>query len=297
MQNKEILRVPKVSGTANNLTGFLGAPLFLLVNLLFIAYIDPMETESDKEIFGKKIFFLFPSTLVRNEVIPELIQLEYEVYITSDANGLKTVLRKYPNSIVFVNIDDGMAEKDWDIWVRGVMGTTDSEVSIGILSSGSDEIIQRKYVNSIRVQAGFVPVKSDINKVTKQIVDTLKTLDAKGRRKFIRVTSDKDSITTINIPYDSRFLTGQIKDISVVGLSCTFDEDPDLDKGTYIKDIQIKLQGTLLKTEGIVFGSRMDGMYKVYVFLFTTKIDPDVRMKIRKYMQTNLQSKMDTELK
>lgn len=257
-----------------------------------------METETNTEIFGKKIFFLFPSTLVKNEVISELIQLEYEVYVANDAKKLRPVLKKYPNSIVFANIDEGMPEKDWDQWVRGVMGSTETaQVAVGILSSGSDEMTQRKYVNSIKVQAGFVPVKSDINKVTKQIVDTLKTLDAKGRRKFIRVTSDNDTMTTINIPFDGRFITGSIKDISVVGLSCAFQEDPDLDKGTYLKDIQIKLQSMLLKTEAIVFGSRIDGMYKVYVFLFTTKIDPDVKTKIRKYMQTNLQAKMDEEMK
>ncbi|MDR2028510.1 MAG: pilus assembly protein PilZ, partial [Treponema sp.] len=61
--------------------------------------------------------------------------------------------------------------------------------------------------------------------------------------------------------------------------------------------IQIKLQSMLLKAEGIVFGSRMDGLEKIYVILFTQRIDPDVRVKIRKYIQSNLQAKMDGELK
>jgi hypothetical protein len=53
----------------------------------------------------------------------------------------------------------------------------------------------------------------------------------------------------------------------------------------------------LLKAEGIVFGSRMDGLEKIYVILFTQRIDPDVRIKIRRYIQSNLQAKMDGELK
>ena len=36
---------------------------------------------------------------------------------------------------------------------------------------------------------------------------------------------------------------------------------------------------------------------KIYVVLFTQRIDPDVRTRIRKYIQQNLQVKMDTELK
>jgi hypothetical protein len=49
--------------------------------------------------------------------------------------------------------------------------------------------------------------------------------------------------------------------------------------------------------EGVVFGSRMDGNEKVYVVIFTQRIDPEVRTKIRKYIQQNLQNKMDEELK
>jgi hypothetical protein len=49
--------------------------------------------------------------------------------------------------------------------------------------------------------------------------------------------------------------------------------------------------------EAIVFGSREEGPEKVYVLIFTQRIDPDVRTKIRKYIQHNLQSKMDNELK
>jgi hypothetical protein len=41
----------------------------------------------------------------------------------------------------------------------------------------------------------------------------------------------------------------------------------------------------------------MDGLSKIYVVLFTQRIDPDVRTRIRKYIQQNLQSKMDAEIK
>ena len=92
------------------------------------------------------------------------------------------------------------------------------------------------------------------------------------------------------------FLNGKIKDISVVGFSCTFDEDPNLVKNSLFSDIQIRLQTQLLKTEGIIFGSRMDGDGKTYVILFTQRMDPDVKTRIRKYIQINLQGKMDREL-
>jgi hypothetical protein len=140
-------------------------------------------------------------------------------------------------------------------------------------------------------------LKFDLDKAIVHIIEVLQTLNAKGRRKFIRATTAKDHNATINLHYNGAFINGQIKDVSVVGISCTLEGNPDIAKNTLFKDIQIKLQTSLIKVEAIVFGSREEENEKVYVLLFTQRIDPDVRTKIRKYIQHNLQSKMDNELK
>jgi hypothetical protein len=128
-------------------------------------------------------------------------------------------------------------------------------------------------------------------------MEILKVVDAKGRRKYIRASTEKEANTTVNFPINGTFVNGVIKDISVVGFSCAFSDDPGLTKNSLFQDIQIKLQTMLIKAEGIIFGSRMDGESKVYVVLFTQRIDPEVRTRIRKYIQSNLQSKMDAEFK
>ncbi|MDR0877199.1 MAG: PilZ domain-containing protein [Treponema sp.] len=253
---------------------------------------------SQSDLLGKKIFFLHPSAVVQNDIAAELIQQEYEVYTAKDHVNLRRVLKKYPDSIVFVDIDEQMPEKDWEAWIRGVMSDPEtSRVGIGILSVKDDEVIQRKYINSVRVQCGYTVLKSDLKISINQILDILKAVDAKGRRKYLRANTENETTTTINLPVNGTFVNGTIKDISVVGLSCAFTEDPELVKNTLFKDVQVKLQSMLLKVEGIVFGSRMDGLAKIYVLLFTQRIDPEVRTKIRKYIQQNFQSKMDLELK
>ena len=253
---------------------------------------------SQSDLLGKKIFFLYPSAVVQNEVIAELIQQEYEVYIVKDHDALKRVLKRHPDSIVFADIDERLNEKEWEAWIRWAVGSDEiPTVKIGILSANDDENIRRKYINSLQVQAGFTILKSDLSNSIRQLMEILKALDAKGRRKYIRATTDNEAMTTINFPLNGTFINGVIKDISVVGLSCTFAEDPDLAKNTLFKDVQVKLQSMLLKVECIAFGSRMDGLNKIYVVLFTQRIDPDVRTRIRKYIQQNLQSKMDQELK
>ena len=246
---------------------------------------------------GKKIFFLHPPALVQNQIISELAQEEFEVYIVKDEGRLRNGLKKYPSSIVFACINEGMKENAWEEWIRGVMGSSETGgAQIGIIASGNDENTRRKYVEQFRVPCGYTAVKSDLSDAIKQLNTILTNVNAKGRRKYIRAITEKETNTTVNLPMNGTFINGAIKDISVVGFSCAFAEDPELKKNSLFTDIQIRLQSQLLKAEGIVFGSRMDGEQKTYVILFTQRIDSSVKTRIRTYIQSNLQSKMDNEL-
>jgi hypothetical protein len=256
------------------------------------------ETGNASDITGKKIFFLYPTAVVQNRVITELAQQEYEVYISKNKDTLKRVLSKYSDSVVFVDINEQMPEKDWDLWVTSVMEASDTKkVSIGIVTANDDETIKRKYLMSIKVACGYTIIKFDLDKAVSHIMTVLQAVNAKGRRKYIRATVENESNTTVNLPWGGEFVNGMIKDISVVGISCTLDTNPEIPKNTLFKDIQIKLQSSLLKVEGIVFGSRMEGSEKIYVLLFTQRNDPEIKAKIRRYIQQNLQAKIDVELR
>jgi len=251
------------------------------------------------EFTGKKIFFLYPTVAVENKVITELVQQEYEVYIAKNKDTIRRVLRDHHGSIVFVDINEQMKETEWEAWITAVKNAQDTkDTAIGIVTSNDDEQIKRKYLLTIKV-CGYTVLKFDLDKAVMHLIEVLQALDAKGRRKFLRATTTKDSNVTLNLPYNGKFINGNIRDISVVGISCTLDGNPEIPKNTLIKDIQVKLQSSIIKIEGIVFGTRSEGEgYETnYVLLFTQRIDPEVRTKIRKYIQHNLQSKMDNELK
>jgi hypothetical protein len=253
---------------------------------------------ANTDITGKKIFFLYPQTIVQNEVMMDLVMQEYEVYTVRDHLALRRVLKRFPNSIVFANIDEKLSEKEWESWVRGVMSDpATATIGIGILTSTSNDELKHKYLASVKVKCGFTHVSTDLKKLLYQIIEILKAEDAMGRRKYIRATADNEKITTVNFPIDGHFISGNIRDISSTGFSCTFPDDPNLLKNTLITDMQLKLQSTLLRAEGVVFGNRLDEYMKVYVFVFTPRTDPSVCAKIRKYIQSNIQAKMDMELK
>ncbi|MCL1814372.1 MAG: pilus assembly protein PilZ [Treponema sp.] len=253
---------------------------------------------ADPAILGKKIFFVHPSVFMQNEIVAELVQQEHEVYIAKSEDKLKKVLKNHPNSIVFACIDEVLSAKKWEEWIRSVLSDEATKnISLGVLSNTNNEEARKLYHDTIKVPCGFVPVKIEKDKVVQTLLSILKAAEAKGRRKYIRADTRSETMTTINIGINGTYITGNIWDISVVGLSCVFSQEVELEKNSIVSDMQIKLQSALLKAEGIVFGSRTDDNTKIYVLVFTQKLEPSVRAKIRTYMQKNLQSKMDVEMK
>ena len=215
-----------------------------------------------------------------------------------DEARLRRALRSYPDSILFASINEVLKESAWEELIRNIMNTPETKgVDIGVIASGTDDGVKRKYTEEMKVLCGYTSIKSDFNTSVKQLIIGLNNVNAKGRRKYIRMITDNETNTSVNLPINGTFVNGAIKDISVVGFSCAFTDDPALTKNGLIGDIQLKLQSQLIKAEGIVFGSRMDGSEKVYVILFSQRVDPSVRTRIRKYIQSNLQSRMDKELK
>ena len=263
---------------------------------------DNMSSEENAEnkapesdILGRKIFFLYPTPSIINQLVQDLAQQEYEVYVARDKQRLARALKKYTNSVVYANLDDGMSEAEWDRWISGIL-TIIPTLNIGCFTTNNDEEIRSKYINKIKITCGYLPLKVDMSGTSEIIINILEKLNSKGRRKYLRAAVENEKNTTMNIPHNDGYIKSTIKDISVVGLSCVFDADPDLKKNTLIKAIQIKLQSILINIDGIVFGSREEEGQKIYVILFMQKTSPETRAKIRKYIQQNLQSKIDSEI-
>jgi len=258
---------------------------------------EKKEEVINTEIVGKKVFFLCPSVQMQNQILEELTQQEFEVYAIKDSAHLTRVLKKYDDSIVFVNLDDSSSKNELEKWIETIY-TAVPTVKIGVFSSNNDEDYKNKFIKKFNISCGFMNLKLDMSKAAQKISETLDGLNVKGRRKYLRASTEHENTATINLPHEGNFIKGTIKDVSVVGIACVFDRDPPLKSKTLYKDIQLRLQSMLLKAEAVVFGSRDDSGNKTYVLIFNTqKISPDVRVKIRKYVQQSLQHKMDSELK
>ena len=103
---------------------------------------------------GRKIFFLYPTGSIQNQVVAELAQQEYEVYVARDHMRLLRALKKYEDAIIFINLDDKMPEPEWEKVVVTVQNTQ-PKVDIGVFTGSTDEELKNKYIDKLKIRCGY----------------------------------------------------------------------------------------------------------------------------------------------
>jgi len=243
---------------------------------------------------GRKVFFLYPPSVVKDELVARLLEQEYEVYMLKDVGMADRLLARYPSSIVFVNIDAVKSESEWETWIRAkIANLAPSGLGIGILTYNQDDELQKKYLMDIGIQCGFVRLKLGLEESARILISTLQANEAKGRRKYVRANCSGDGLSSINIREGAITAMGTLQDISVVGFSCVLEPDPTFKKNTILHDVQLKLRASLVKIEAVVFGSRITEGGTQYVMILTPRVDAGTREKIRAYIQYALQSEIE----
>ncbi len=245
------------------------------------------------EIYGKKVFVLYPQSVIREEMLHLLIAAEYEVALLWDTQRAIRALGKYPDSILFVNIEEGMKEPEWEAFIRNVMANEKTKgVRIGILAYNADPAMKKKYLMDIGVQCGFVTLKLGLKESFKIIVKTLEANEAKGRRRYVRAVCRPEDKAMFNVKFAGDFLAGTILDISSVGMACTFDKPPALKPGMNLDDIQLKLRAVLCRVSGKLVGVDKERGERLVV-LFSPNISPRERHKIHQFVYERLQETID----
>lgn len=252
----------------------------------------------DENDLGKKVFFLYPPSVIRDELISRLIEQEYEVYMLKDIGMANRLIARYPNSLMFVNIDTGLSEPEWETWIKGIQSAdTTRQTGIGIVSYNTDEELQKKYLMDMGIQCGFIKLKLGVDESSRILLTTLKANEAKGRRKYVRASCLHDSLSAINIREGPIKTVGKLQDISTVGFSCILDPDPAFEKNSVLHDVQLKLRASLVRLEVIVFGTRVQDDRTVYVMLFRQGLQQTAREKIRNFIQLTLQAEIEQDAK
>jgi len=247
-----------------------------------------METQANNT--GKKIFLLYPHSVIREEMLDMLIMAGYETYTLVDTKKAQKLLVKFPNSIMFVNIDEGMEEDEWEIYIRTIQENPETKDSrLGIMSYNQDRDLMQKYLMDLAIPCGYIQLKLGLKESTKIILSALEANEAKGRRQCIRANCHNDINAVLNFKGDSAMYHGKILDISSSGIAARFDKfSSSLQINSLLRNVQLRLRGGLLMTDMILMGQRRDDAH-IYVLLFTNRLSTENKLIIHRYIKQCLQ--------
>ncbi len=245
------------------------------------------------EVAGRKVFILNPHSVVTHELVEGLLAAEYEVYLLKDRVRALRVLHKFPDSVLFINIDSGATEEEWETYVRNMMKEpTLNTVRIGILSYDPAPELAKRYLIEIGVPCGFVRLRLGTKESTKIMLTALAANEAKGRRKYVRAEAGDDPRAGFNVQYEGKLREGTILDISSVGMAVRFHSPVDIPPKSSLPEIQLRLRTSLVRVNGIVLNRRDDNK-SVYVLLFVHGVETKARYQIRLYIHNRLQEEID----
>jgi hypothetical protein len=247
----------------------------------------------EQDIAGKKIFLLYPHSVIQEEMLDILIMAGFESYVVLDRKRALKLLKKFPGSIMFINIDENLSEKEWEEYVRGIQEDPALKDSrLGILSYNTDQRLMQKFLIDMAVPCGYIQLKLGVKESTRIMLSALEANEARGRRKCIRAFCDQDALATVNFK-DSHgsFIDGKILDISAVGIAAKFKGFEDIPPNSVVKEVQLKLHGSLVLSNMVFMGRRQD---KVVLLLFDPKMDQSKKAAVHRFIKYTIQQYMDT---
>jgi hypothetical protein len=250
--------------------------------------------EQPPDLQGKKIFLLYPHSVIHEEMLDILIMAGYETYTTTDENRARKLLKKFPGSIMFINIDEGLKEKEWEAYIRGIMENPETRDSrLGIMSYNQDRELMQKYLMDLAVPCGYIQLKLGLQESTRIIISALEANEARGRRKHIRADCHEDINAAMNYKGDNGTYHGKILDISSAGIAAKLDKFEDLPVNSRLRDTQLKLRGGIFMTDMIFMGKRRDNPL-IYILLFDPKLSKENKLVIHRYIKWCLQKYIDS---
>jgi DNA-binding response OmpR family regulator len=256
------------------------------------------STDKKNNMYETKIFFLYPQSIIQNQLINEIIRNEYAAYILNDHKTALHLLEKYDNSIIFINIDAVLPDDEWKKYIADIQNDPRfANVRVGIISHIGDEKKEEYYLMQLLISCGFIKMKSSFNESLQLILKVLEANEAKGKRKFVRVSCSEKENVSCNMKINNTIYKGKIIDISSAGMAFSFlkDNETFLKENSVIDKIQLLLQEKICHLSGSVKGERQINGKIIYVILFD-KVNHEDSNKIHDFIFNALQDEIKKEI-
>ncbi len=234
---------------------------------------------------GKKIIFVHPPNLVNGPIMDILTSQELEVYVLKNHARIPEISDKYPDSIFFLNVDAAMTEQEWLQYIKSLNSRCPG-IQLGILSFKITDPEQvQYYLLDLGVTCGFIQLKQGARAASDMMMKVLTANEVKGRRKYLRYKCQSEDGASVNFSLNEDLITGEVLDISSVGLSCRLSAQKGLVKNQLIRNMQLRLRGVIVSSDAILMGTRIiEGEQTVYVFIFKADAQSKIKERVRSYI-------------
>ncbi len=254
--------------------------------------------EENRDLYGKKIYFVSPPYTIRNHVIPLLRNMEYEVYIIDNYRDLKNLLRKNPYSVCFINLDAHLTTYGWYVFVEDFKDDERlKDVTVGFISERITAGEKEYFLKNLQLKAGIINPSGVMNKIAEKIADILEMNSAKGRRQYVRANCLNDK--TAVLFYTQNNLLHQLKlvDISIVGAAVKLESNDDLPQvNSVIRSATLKLGTRQFIIDFVVFAIHQRGDRQLMITLFVPETVGGSKPAIQEYIYDILQEQVMSEI-
>ncbi len=250
----------------------------------------------ENPLFGRKIFFVNPTFNIEKILVEYLRKNEYEVYTLKDYRKAKRILSVYPDSMCFIDIDEGLSYSEWFNYMKSFSTVPELQgIYLGIVTQNAGWEDKDKFLMNIRLPCGF----SHINKRDGILEHFTKILDlngAKGRRKYLRLDTRSERDVSGYMTSEGKLYTVNIKDISSVGFAINY--KPELahlfQKNTLIRNLCLSAGRKSMVCSCIVFNTQMNQDGTAMSVLMLTNENPEsTKSYIRDYIFQKFAFKMN----
>lgn len=235
------------------------------------------QRENNIAIFGRKTFFILPDAdLISMDQMERLCELGFETYIieqdgTPIKDKVETIIKTFPDSILYFNIDARSSGISWESYIREVKMRHASDALIGIVyrtnETKNTTDLANYYVRDLGVQAGCIALEPHSgNNNIETIRKTLESAWAKGRRSYIRVDCDENS--NLEMSFNGKNYNAHIEDINLTHFRCSFSDDNGMKIFDKIRDAHVNFNGYPITSDAVLIMKRTKEGIHSYIFMF-----------------------------
>lgn len=254
------------------------------------------ETNGNSQ-FGRKVFFLNPSFLIRTNIIEPLKQKEYEVYEIADYHRAGDYLSAHEDAIIYLNIG---SQSSATVWLNFIdeLKKEHSATTIGVLADQLTANLSQQLGYCNAIQGGVFELGQDFEKVLSQLTNMLDSLEAKGRRQYVRASCMHDSSANFMWFFRDKLFKTRLLDISTASAAILVDSD----KMQYLDTtasmpctLQIGMNQVRVQVKPLVVKQQNERMHCIIYLLNRASLDAEAIAIIRKYVFDTLKAQLQQQ--